>query len=103
MAWCIYNVSGPFLLLWHRLFHNRMLTLWVNFWAVASSLIVLAIVILIWIILPPEFNYGQVSCPQLCQCLELPAWLRSLCVFARWRACPLCLPSSPATEQLSSR
>ena len=62
MAWCIYNCSGPFLLLWHRCFHNRLLTLWVNFWAVASSLIVLAIVILIWIILPPEFNYNLVRC-----------------------------------------
>ena len=64
VAWCIYNSSGPLLLLWHRFFHNRLLTLWVNFWAVASSLIVLAIVILIWIILPPEFDYQEVCLRQ---------------------------------------
>ena len=76
MAWCIYNSSGPMLLLWHRLFHNRLLTLWVNFWAISSSLIVLAIVVLIWIILPPEFDYSNVRTLLACRCcgqvLSLP-------------------------------
>ena len=60
VLWCFYNTSAPFLLLWHKLFHNKGLTLLVNFWALASSLIVLAIICIIWIILPTEFEYGQV-------------------------------------------
>lgn len=66
VAWCIYNVSGPFLLLWHKLFRNALLTMWVNLWALSTSLLVLAIVVLIWIVLPPEFNYNQArlgTCP----------------------------------------
>ena len=65
VLWCFYNTSAPFLLLWHKLFHNKGLTLLVNFWALASSLIVLAIICIIWIILPTEFDYGQV-CTTCC-------------------------------------
>ena len=74
VGWCFYNSSAPFLLLWHKLFNNRGLTLLVNFWAFASSAIVLMIVVIIWVILPTEYNYGQVgsqpehSCILLCGC-----------------------------------
>ena len=85
VLWCFYNTSAPFLLLWHKLFHNKGLTLLVNFWALASSLIVLAIICIIWIILPTEFEYGQVC--RICS-PDSCCFSHSLC-FVRLRA--LCL------------
>ena len=115
--WCFYNTSAPFLLLWHKLFHNRGLTLLVNFWAMASSLIVLAIICIIWVILPTEYEYGQV-CPAavllgsrdmsvqyrkvlpavICiirvmlptKCKSIRVWLSAVCLLCSLRSCHCC-------------
>ena len=60
VGWCIYNLQAPFLLIYHKLFKNRGLVYMVNLCALMSSLIVAGIVVLIWVILPQEYNYNTI-------------------------------------------
>lgn len=60
MGWALYNMTAPFLLIYFCMFGNRGLRVITTFAAVMSSAIVIAIVVLIWIVLPNEFDYSQV-------------------------------------------
>ena len=60
VGWCIYNLMAPTLLVYHKLLRNRGLTYLVNLCAMASSLIVAIIVVIIWVILPQEYAYGTI-------------------------------------------
>ncbi|KAK9845258.1 hypothetical protein WJX81_001552 [Elliptochloris bilobata] len=60
MGWALYNMTAPFLLIYFCLFGSRGLRVITTFAAVLSSCIVGAIVILIWIVLPNEYDYSNV-------------------------------------------
>lgn len=60
MGWCFYNLMAPSLLIYHKLLRNHGLTYLVNLCAIASSVIVAIIVIVIWVILPQEYNYSTI-------------------------------------------
>jgi hypothetical protein len=59
MGWALYNMTAPFLLIYFCLFRARGLRVLTTFAAVLSSAVVMAIVVLIWIVLPNEYAYSQ--------------------------------------------
>ena len=63
MGWALYNMTAPFLLIYFCLCGNRGLRVITTFAAVISSCIVVAIVVLIWIVLPNEYDYSQARLP----------------------------------------
>jgi endoglucanase len=60
MGWAAYNMTAPYLLLHYCFFKSRGLRVMTIITAFTSTAIVGTIVVLIWIVLPNEYDYANV-------------------------------------------
>lgn len=59
IGWLTYNMLAPLMLLWHCIFKSRGLTFMCTVMSLATSCILVAIIIIIWLVLPNEFDWGK--------------------------------------------
>ena len=59
MGWLLYNMLAPLMLLWHCLFRDRGLTTLCTMISMISTLTLAAIVVIIWLVLPKDFDWNQ--------------------------------------------
>lgn len=59
MGWLLYNMTAPLMLLWHCLFHNRGLTSLCTVISLFTTVVLAAIVVIIWLVLPNEYDWKE--------------------------------------------
>lgn len=59
VGWLLYNMLAPIMLLWHCLFRTRGLTSLCTLISMLTTLTLAAIVVIIWLVLPKDFNWNQ--------------------------------------------
>lgn len=59
VGWLLYNMLAPVMLLWYCLFRDRGLTTLCTVVSMITTLTLAAIVVIIWLVLPKEFDWNQ--------------------------------------------
>lgn len=59
VGWLLYNSLAPIMLLWYCLFRNRGLTHLCTFISMVTTVILIGIIVIIWLVLPKEFDWNQ--------------------------------------------
>lgn len=64
LAWAVYNTIPPLLLLHYAVLDTRGLRASMSVCSIIGSIVLLAIIVAVWVLLPPSYHFGEVSTTQ---------------------------------------
>ena len=59
VGWLLYNMTAPFMLMWHCVFGSRGLTHLCTVISLFTAVVLASIVVIIWLVLPNEYDWAQ--------------------------------------------
>lgn len=59
IGWLLYNMLAPIMLLWHCIFRTRGLTILTTVISMITTIILVGIIVIIWLVLPNDYNWDR--------------------------------------------